>query len=106
GTETQLSRTRAKCPVLIVKLGDTFNREQRMKITAAKVIVTSPSRNFVTLKIMTDEGIHGIGDGTLNGREKSVVSYLADYTIPALTSLDQHQIEDTCQFFHHGAYCR
>ena len=29
------------------------------KITGAKVIVTSPGRNFVTLKIETDEGVYG-----------------------------------------------
>ena len=43
-----------------------------MKITAARVIVTCPGRNFVTLKIETDEGITGIGDATLNGRELAV----------------------------------
>ena len=45
-----------------------------MKITEARVIVTCPGRNFVTLKIVTDEGIYGLGDATLNGRELSVVS--------------------------------
>ena len=39
-----------------------------MKISAARVIVTCPGRNFVTLKIETDEGVTGIGDATLNGR--------------------------------------
>jgi mannonate dehydratase len=43
-----------------------------MKITEAKVIVTCPDRNFVTLKIVTDEGLYGVGDGTLNGRELAV----------------------------------
>ena len=38
-----------------------------MKITNAYVNVTSPGRNFVTLKVETDEGIYGLGDGTLNG---------------------------------------
>ena len=45
-----------------------------MKITKARVIVCSPGRNFVTLKIETDQGVYGIGDGTLNGRELAVVS--------------------------------
>ena len=45
-----------------------------MKITSAKVIVTCPGRNFVTLKIVTDEGVHGLGDATLNGRELAVVA--------------------------------
>ena len=40
-----------------------------MKITAARLIVCSPDRNFVTLKIETDQGIYGLGDATLNGRE-------------------------------------
>ncbi len=47
-----------------------------MKITAARVMVTCLGRNFVTLKIETDQGVYGIGDGTLNGRELSVVTYL------------------------------
>ena len=42
-----------------------------MKITKAYVNITSPGRNFVTLKVETDEGIYGLGDGTLNGRELS-----------------------------------
>ena len=39
-----------------------------------RVIVTCPGRNFVTLKIETDQGVYGIGDATLNGRELAVVS--------------------------------
>src|SRR5260370_28016130 len=46
-----------------------------MRITAAKVIICSPGRNFVTLKITTEDGIHGLGDATLNGRELAVASY-------------------------------
>ena len=40
-----------------------------MKIQNAYVHICSPGRNFVTLKIETDEGIYGLGDATLNGRE-------------------------------------
>ena len=65
-----------------------------MKITNAKVIVTCPGRNFVTLKIETDQGVYGIGDATLNGREKSVVAYLEDHVIPVLIGRDAHKIED------------
>lgn len=36
-----------------------------MKIVAAEVFVTCPGRNFVTLKITTDDGIVGLGDATL-----------------------------------------
>jgi mannonate dehydratase len=40
-----------------------------MRITDAKVIVCSQGRNFVTLKITTEDGVYGLGDATLNGRE-------------------------------------
>jgi len=75
-------------------------------ITSARVIVTRPGRNFVTLKIETDEGIYGIGDATLNGRELSVASYLADHVIPCLIGRDPHRIEDIWQFLYKGAYWR
>jgi mannonate dehydratase len=77
-----------------------------MKITDAYVIVTCPGRNFVTLKIVTDEGIYGIGDATLNGREMAVVAYLRDHLAPCLIGRDAHQIEDIWQFFYRGAYWR
>ena len=77
-----------------------------MKITHAKVIVTCPGRNFVTLKIETDQGLYGIGDATLNGRELSVASYLTDHVIPCLIGRDAHQIEDTWQYLYRGAYWR
>jgi mannonate dehydratase len=77
-----------------------------MRITGAKVIVCSPSRNFVTLKIETSSGIHGLGDATLNGRELAVVSYLQDHCIPALIGRDPSQIEDLWHYFYRGAYWR
>jgi mannonate dehydratase len=77
-----------------------------MKITNARVIVCSPGRNFVTLKIETDEGLTGIGDATLNGRELSVASYLNDHLIPCLIGRDAHQIEDIWQYLYKGAYWR
>jgi mannonate dehydratase len=77
-----------------------------MKITAARVIVCSPGRNFVTLKIETDQGLTGIGDATLNGRELAVASYLNDHVIPCLIGRDAHRIEDTWQYLYRGAYWR
>ena len=62
-----------------------------MKITNAYVNVTSPGRNFVTLKVETDEGIYGLGDGTLNGRELAVASYLTDHVIPCIVGRDPFQ---------------
>jgi mannonate dehydratase len=77
-----------------------------MKISNARVIVTCPGRNFVTLKIETDEGLTGIGDATLNGRELSVASYLTDHVIPCLIGRDPHQVEDIWQYLYRGAYWR
>lgn len=77
-----------------------------MKIVAADVIVSSPDRNFVTLKITTDDGLTGLGDGTLNGRELAVASYLADHVVPLLIGRDAHRIEDTWQFLYRSAYWR
>src|SRR5688572_790000 len=77
-----------------------------LRIRDAKVFVCSPGRNFVTLKIWTDEGVFGIGDGTLNGRELAVASYLTDHVIPCLIGRDPFRIEDTWQFLYRGAYWR
>lgn len=76
------------------------------KITAAKTIVTCPGRNFVTLKIETDDGVTGVGDATLNGRELAVASYLDNHVIPCLIGRDAHQIEDIWQYLYRGAYWR
>ncbi len=77
-----------------------------MKIKNARVIICSPSRNFVTLKIETENGLTGIGDATVNGRELAVASYLTDHLIPLLIGRDASQIEDTWQYFYKGAYWR
>jgi mannonate dehydratase len=77
-----------------------------MKITAARVIVCCPGRNFVTLKIETDQGLTGIGDATLNGRELAVASYLSEHVIPCLIGRDAQQIEDIWQYLYRGAYWR
>src|ERR1700740_2260290 len=77
-----------------------------MKILGGKVIVCSPGRNFVTLKVYTDQGIYGLGDATLNGRELAVASYLQDHLIPCLIGRDPFQTEDIWQYFYRGAYWR
>jgi mannonate dehydratase len=76
------------------------------KIVSARVIVTCPGRNFVTLKIECDDGTTGLGDATLNGRELSVASYLTDHVVPCLIGRDAHRIEDVWQYLYKGAYWR
>jgi len=75
-----------------------------MKITKVKVIVCAPGRNFVTLKIETDEGVYGWGDATLNGRELAVAAYLEEYCAPALLGKDPRNIEDIWHYFYKGVY--
>jgi mannonate dehydratase len=80
------------------------NRDR--EIIDARVIVTCPGRNFVTLKIETRSGITGLGDATLNGRELAVASYLKDHVVPNLIGRDAGRIEDIWQFLYRGAYWR
>ena len=77
-----------------------------MRIDKAEVIVTSPDRNFVTLRLTTDDGLVGLGDATLNGRELAVVSYLKDHVAALLIGMDAGRIEDTWQFLYRSAYWR
>src|SRR2546425_12480945 len=77
-----------------------------MRIVDAKVIVCCPGRNFVTLKLVTEDGVHGLGDATLNGRELAVASYLRDHVAPLLIGRDARRIEDTWQYLYKGAYWR
>jgi mannonate dehydratase len=77
-----------------------------MPIAAARVIICSPGRNFVTLKIETESGAYGLGDATLNGRELAVVSYLENHVAPLLIGRDEQMIEDTWQYLYRGAYWR
>jgi mannonate dehydratase len=77
-----------------------------MRIVDARVIVTCPGRNFVTLKVVTEDGVYGLGDATLNGRELAVASYLTDHVVPLLIGRDARAIEDTWQYLYKGAYWR
>jgi mannonate dehydratase len=77
-----------------------------MRIADAKVIVCCPGRNFVTLKLVTEDGIYGLGDATLNGREMAVAAYLSEHVAPLLIGRDARRIEDTWQYLYKGAYWR
>ncbi|MDX1932629.1 MAG: D-mannonate dehydratase ManD [Capsulimonadales bacterium] len=78
-----------------------------MKITDVRVIVTCPGRNYVVVKILTDEdGLYGVGDATLNGRELAVATLLRDHIAPLLIGRDPHRIEDIWQYLSRGSYWR
>ena len=77
-----------------------------MKIERAYTVVTCPGRNFVTLKIVTGDGVYGVGDATLNGRELAVKAYLDEHVIPCLIGRDSRTVEDIWQYLYRGAYWR
>src|SRR5665648_537018 len=77
-----------------------------MRIESADVVVTSPGRNFVTLKLTTSDGVVGLGDATVNGRELAVASYLNDHVAALLVGREANNIEDTWQYLYRGAYWR
>ncbi len=77
-----------------------------MTIELVDVNITSPGRNFVTLKITTSDGVTGLGDATLNGRELAVAAYLSEHLASMLVGRDEDRIEDTWQYLYRGAYWR
>jgi len=77
-----------------------------VEIDRAEVIVTSPGRNFVTLRLTTSDQVQGIGDATVNGRELAVASYLQDHVCPLLIGRDPQRIEDIWQYLYRGGYWR
>ena len=83
-------------------LGD----DRRMKIERPARSLTCPGRNFVTVVIETDDGVRGMGDATLNGRELAVASYLDDHVLPLIIGIDPRRIEDIWHYLYKGAYWR
>ena len=77
-----------------------------MAIDRIDVNVTSPGRNFVTVQVTTSDGLTGLGDATLNGRELAVASSLRDHVAPTLIGRDESQIESTWQYLYRSPYWR
>jgi mannonate dehydratase len=77
-----------------------------LKIQDIKVFVTSPGRNFVTVKVITEDGTYGLGDATVNGREQAVATYIKEHLTPCLVGRDAHNIEDIWQYLYKGVYWR
>jgi mannonate dehydratase len=75
-------------------------------IERAEVFVAAPGRNFVTVRITTSDGVTGLGDATLNGRELAVATYLSEHVVPLLIGRDPARIEDMWQYLYRGAYWR
>ena len=45
-----------------------------MRITDARVIVCSPGRNFVTLKLTTEDGLYGVAVGEISELENNRIA--------------------------------
>lgn len=77
-----------------------------MKITEVKTLLTCPGRNYCIVKIVTDEGIVGYGDATLNGRELAVKSALDNHIANFLIGSDSDRITDLWELLFRGTYWR
>ncbi|MBI1927001.1 galactonate dehydratase [Candidatus Poribacteria bacterium] len=73
-----------------------------MKITDLKVF---PVRRFVYVKMVTDEGLHGIGEASLSGRSLAVVEALG-HLKPLLVGQDATRIEHIWQDIFRGTFWR
>lgn len=77
-----------------------------MKIIQVKTILTSPNQNYLFVKVVTDSGLYGVGDASLNGRERAVADLIDTYLTPMLIGRDPGQIEDFWQLVYRGSYWR
>jgi len=77
-----------------------------MRITEIRVILTCPGRNYLLVKVMTDEpGLYGVGEGTLNGSEPVVAEAIRHFS-PLLIGRDPQRIEDLWQLLYRHSYWR
>ena len=77
-----------------------------MDIINTNTITTRAERNYVIVRIETEDGLVGWGDATLNGREKAVEAALVEHILPDLNGHDPSRIEDVWQMFFRNTYWR
>jgi len=73
-----------------------------MEITDVKVF---PVRQFVYVKIISSEGLHGVGEASLSGRSLAVVEALG-HIKPFLIGQDATRIEHIWQDIFRGTFWR
>lgn len=77
-----------------------------MKITALKTFLCHAYRtNWVFVKILTDEGVHGVGEATLEHRELTVVQAVKELE-RTLLGLDPRNVEAIWHRIYRDAYWR
>ena len=77
-----------------------------MRITKISTILTCPDRNYLIVKILTDEGLVGYGDATLNGRELAVKATIEEHLAVWLVGLDVDRVQDIWQMIVRHTYWR
>ena len=77
-----------------------------MKITGVKTyIMESPGREYVFIKISTDEGIHGWGEGTLEMKQGTVAAAVGDLE-PFLLGEDPTRVDHLWQRMYRQGFWR
>ncbi|HEX3811223.1 MAG TPA: mandelate racemase/muconate lactonizing enzyme family protein [Mycobacteriales bacterium] len=77
-----------------------------MKITDVKTfIVNRPRRSYTFVKIYTDEGLTGLGEAGINGKELAIKGLVETYA-PILTGMDPSRIEHIWQTLWRGQFFR
>ncbi|HEX5415195.1 MAG TPA: galactonate dehydratase [Chloroflexota bacterium] len=66
-------------------------------------VYTGPHRNWVLVKVDTDEGIHGWGEATIEGKEKTVAQAIAELE-RQLVGRDPFRIEELWQEMYRAAF--
>src|SRR3712207_7316762 len=75
-----------------------------MKITAVETHhAAAPGRPWVFVKVLTDAGIHGWGEATLEGKEHTVIQAVAELA-RYLVGKDPFRIEEHWQQMYRGAF--
>ncbi len=80
-----------------------------MKITDVKVFLVHdrerPTRNYTFVKVYTDEGVTGLGEAGVNGKELALAGLVETYR-PILLGLDPARIEHIWQTLWRGQFFR
>ncbi len=80
-----------------------------MKITDVKTFLVHdaerPTRNYTFVKIYTDEGLTGLGEGGINGKELALKGLVDTYR-PVLVGMDPARIEHIWQTLWRGQFFR
>jgi galactonate dehydratase len=68
-----------------------------MKITAVETYIAgNPWKNWLFAKVLTDEGIYGVGEGTVNAFAKTTEAAIHELS-PLIIGMDPFQVESICQ---------